>query len=80
MAHYWVTWSGRAAATVNAKTRDEARTIAEAAAPGVSDVRQLPYPRSPQLNQPPNGCPSFCFGRNECLDKTACPQRRACSE
>lgn len=77
MAHFWVTFRGRGPATVNAKTKDEARTIAEGHGE-VTDVRELPYPRGPQLN--PGGCPSFCHGGSECLDRTACPQRHSCCD
>jgi hypothetical protein len=79
MGYYWVTWRGRAAATVLANTADAAKEIAKAEGE-VLDARQLPYPRHPQLNPEENGCPAFCYGRSECLDKTACPQRSACSE
>lgn len=77
MASYWVTWRGRKAATVNAQTKDDARTLA-AEHGEVTDVRELPYPRGEQIN--PSGCPSFCFGGSECLDKTACPRMRSCCD
>jgi hypothetical protein len=77
MAHYWVTWRGRNGATVNAPTKDEAKTIATAEGE-VLEVHQLPYPRHPQVN--PDGCPSFCFGGKECLDRTSCPRARACDD
>lgn len=78
MAHFWVTWHGRNGATVNAKTKDDARSLAKPHGGEVIDVRELPYPRGEQIN--PGGCPSFCFGGMECLDKTACPRRRSCCE
>ena len=76
MAHYWVQWSGRSAATVTAPTAEEARSIA-AMHGDVTKIDQLPYPRDPQLNA--GGCPSFCYGRSECLGRTACPQRHSCT-
>lgn len=77
MAHFWVTWRGRGSATINAKTKDEAKTIA-AEHGDVVEAFELPYPRSPQLNR--DGTPSFCIGGSECLDRTSCPRRRACSD
>ena len=79
MAHFWVTWNGRGPATINAPTKEEARTLGEVHGV-VKDVLQLPYPRRPQLNQEEGGCPSFCFGDNECFDRTSCPRRRACDD
>ena len=79
MRHFWVTWAGRAAATVNAPTKDEARALAAETAPNVLAVRELPYPRAPVIN--PDGTPAFCFVKtDECLDKTSCPRRRACDD
>ena len=77
MAHFWVTFNGRAACTVNAATKNAAREFAEAEGV-ILEIHEIPYPRHPQLND--QGTPSFCYGKSECFGKTACPNRYACTE
>ena len=76
---WWITFSGQAGGSVVGVPEAEARDIASAHGT-VTSVHQLPYPRRPVLNPAPGQCPAFCYGTAECLGKTACPNRYACSE
>lgn len=83
MSIFWIEFKGRAAAcleTPGHETEEEALALAKPHG-DAAKAHRLPYPREPRLvPMAPNGCPSFCYGGRECLDKTACPQRRSCTE
>lgn len=77
---WWVEFNGRASACIEAHTREDA--LVEAAKHGTpTKATILPYPREPRLGEKTD-CPSFCYARNvnDCVGKTACPQRYSCTE
>ena len=79
--NYWVEFKNRMPACVSAKGESEAKTLAEELGGNpVTQIRRLPYPAEPQLNQDPSGCPPFCHSPRKCAGRTSCPMSYACSE
>lgn len=80
MSAYWVEYEDRNPACVETDRypgRDAQSVAAEFGK--VKAIHRLPYPREPRLGLK-SDCPSFCYGRRECLGLSACPQNYACSE
>ena len=80
MEIFWINFTNRGSACIEAK--DEPAALEEAAkhGTGATVAGVLPYPREPRLGTK-GGCPSFCWGPiGECLGKTACPRNRACND
>lgn len=66
--------------TVTAIDRAAAKQIAVEQGMVMPEVLgTLPYPAAPKLNYG-DGCPPFCRGRSECLNRSSCPRNYACSE
>jgi hypothetical protein len=82
---YWVTFTGRPPACMEAPTEEAARTDA-ASLTGceVLTVKRLPYPATPRLrafDHPQHGhIPAFCINGAQCAGTTACPRRYSCVE
>jgi hypothetical protein len=74
---YWVRFSDRSDACVDADTKDAAIVIA-AEHGAVTGVVVLPYPAEPRLTTGP--CPPFCYSPAVCAGRTSCPKDYVCSE
>lgn len=82
-APFWVRFSARKPACVEAPNKSEAHDIAAKLTGEVpTSVERLPYPAEPRLNPEMNSpvWPSFCHSPSECVGRSSCPQRYACSE
>lgn len=78
MTPYWITFSDRADACIEATNKTLA--MEEAAKHGTPVIaRRLPYPAKPRLG-PESGCPPFCHTPSICAGRMACPKSYACSE
>lgn len=83
---FWIEFDDRASATIEVEAHHPPTKAdydaAETAAGAFGKVKRsnvIPYPREPRIGEK-STCPSFCYGKGECLGKTACPNRYACSE
>lgn len=79
LSPYWATFEGKPAGCVEAYSKAEAQSQAEA----VGKVRTLdclPYPAEPRISEAKSDCPPFCYSPAQCKGRTACPKDYACSE
>ena len=81
MIDFWADFKDGTAGYVCAESEDAAFKLAgELSHKTVRQVRTLPYPAQPHLNEPTHGCPDFCYSPKQCAGRTACPKSYACSE
>jgi hypothetical protein len=76
---WWVNFANGHPGACFEGTQDEARVEAEGLYGPMSMIRMLPYPREPRPGRR-SAMPSLCTGGSECLERSSCPQGRACSE
>ncbi len=76
---YWVDFEGRASACINVFSEAEALKVAAELGGGAKPIRarQLPYTADPQLGK---RWEAWCYSPLECVGRSSCPKRRACSE
>lgn len=93
MQTFWIKFADGSEACCQGESAYDARGIAEKITGKTVEgpkweagpnVRPLPYPASPvlwQLDHPCHGkTPNFCHAPKQCAGRTACPQRRSCTE
>ena len=93
MKHYWITFEDGTQGSCDGHNASDAKLIAEALTgktvkapkyPTEKDIPIRPYPKPPVIwtfEHPVYGkMPPLCYGGNECLKKSACPQGYSCSE
>lgn len=80
--NFWVKFKDGSAGYVEADSAEIAMAVGkEKTGKEAKSAERIPYPASPIIYQSAGDpCPPFCYTPNECVGRSSCPHRYACSE